>query len=261
MDSKKIIINADDFGRSVEINDAIIESFRKHVITDTSVMATCKVGLSDLKNKIGSLTDKQVFQHVGCHLCLTLGKPLTQEMNSTKYVKDGEFIDSFKIKKSIFLDKHERNLVYNELQAQIHRIRETLGVNISHIDSHQHVHFGLDLLPIVVKLCKEEKIPYLRIPSNSKGLSLKSKIATWLKISYIKLHGIKTVDFFGAPSQILSSYKKNTGVVEAMVHPMYNSKGEIVNKVRIHEADQCEILELQMSAFEDYKKETYSNLL
>lgn len=261
MDSRKIIINADDFGRSVEINDAIIEAFRKDIITDTSVMATCEDGFFDLKNRMELLSDINALQRVGCHLCLTLGNPLTQEMLSTKYVRQGEFIDSFKIQRSIVLTKEERRIVYHELQAQIRKVRESLGVSISHLDSHQHIHFGLDLLPIVVRLCKKEKIPYLRIPSNSKELSLKSRISTWLKISYIKMHGIKTVDFFGAPGQILSSYKKNTGVVEAMVHPMYNSKGEIINKVRIHEADHCENLESQMKAFENYKKESYSKLI
>ena len=46
---KKIIINADDYGRNEQINKAIAESFQKEMISDVSVMTTCADGMQHLK--------------------------------------------------------------------------------------------------------------------------------------------------------------------------------------------------------------------
>ena len=260
MTNKKIIINADDLGRSPEINNAILSSFQKGLITDMSVMVTCENGIDDLKKKLAHSVD--CLDAVGCHLCLTLGNPLTDEMKGLKWVdNEGQYIDVFRVPKSIFFNKRERDIIYKEFEAQLLYVRNTLNLTVNHLDSHQHIHFGLDLLPIVVKLCKKENIHYLRIPSCNKGLSIKSRIATRLKIIYIKLHGIKTVDFFGSPLQIMSFADESKKLVEAMVHPMFNSKGEIVNKVRIHKPDDCELLEKQVENLSYFTKEKFSSLV
>ena len=260
MRSKIIVINADDLGRSPEINDAIVKSFQQKIVSDASVMTTCKKGFEDLvyRKKKGQLTQ---LKGIGCHLCLTLGEPLCRESLSLKYVNNNKFKDIFDIHRSFFLRKEEREIIYNEFKTQVTVLREALELPISHLDSHQHIHFGLDLLPLVVKLCKEEAIPFLRIPSYNKELSKKSKIATKLKILYIRAHGIKTVDIFGSPQQVISSISDNTNTMEIMVHPMYNSKGEIVNKVRICDVDHCKNMREQVNVFENFTKSSYSQLI
>lgn len=255
----RIIINADDYGRSKEINAAINTAFEQGLITDTSIMATCKDGLDDLVENIDSYNHNLIIG-AGCHLCLTLGKPLTKGILNTRYVEGNELVDSSKLPKRLTLSKSERKVIYEELQVQIREIREKLHIQILHIDSHQHIHFGLDLLPLVVKLCKHEHIPYLRIPSYSKELSVKSKIATLLKIWYIRLNGIKVVDLFGSPNQIVNSPKRNKKIVEAMVHPMFNSNGEIVNKVRIHEANDCQKLSKDVERLKCFERTSYRSL-
>lgn len=258
--NNRIIINADDLGRSPEINDAIIQSFLNGIITDTSVMVTCQSGVEDLKKKIDNSAD--LLGEVGCHLCMSFGKPLTEDMKGLEYVDiEGNYIDAFKVPNRYYLNKRERKIIYKELETQLLYIRDILKLKVSHLDSHQHIHFGLGLLPVVVKLCRKNNIRFLRIPCYYKELPLKSRIARKLKNLYIRINGIKTVDFFGSPAQIMRYASEDSRLVESMVHPMYNSKGEIVNKVRIHEPDSCEILKTQVDSLSKYEKVSFSSLV
>lgn len=255
MKKQKLIINADDYGRSPEINNAIRECFKNGLITDSSVMTTCPDGLNDLLIP-GNMDCLQ--KSAGCHLCLTLGAPLLSEMHRFKFVNAlGEYVE---LEKKLYnFTKEEKHIIYNEFMAQIEKLRQ-MGINITHIDSHQHIHLRMDLFPIVVKVCKDSHIPYLRIPSRPKDMGLKSRIATWIKTKYIKINGIKTVDFFGAPGQILSTVTERAKTIELMCHPTYNSRGVIVNKVRIHEADECQILVEQLEDFNEYESVSFSEI-
>lgn len=120
--------------------------------------------------------------------------------------KDGNFKQKYSAKRSLSQDV--KNAIREEFCAQIEALLSVDGFQITHMDSHQHIHFRPELLPIAISVCKAYKIPFMRIPSNSANLSLKSRIATYLKILYIRLHGIKVVDFFGSPAQILGVQKR-----------------------------------------------------
>lgn len=252
----RIVINADDYGRSHEINAAIKEAFEKGLITDTSIMTTCQNGLRDLLDNDGLSV---LNGSAGCHLCLTLGRPLTHEMNKTPFVNEqGEFFefDSRKIE----YDDDLRAIVYYELMAQIESVRK-LGIHVTHLDSHQHIHFDLELLPIFVRVCRESGVPFLRIPSNRKGLRLKSRLAVFMKILYIRSRHIKTVDFFGPPFAIRDSIKSSGTTVELMCHPMYDSNHRIVNKVRVNAVDDCVSLEKDVEYFSSWTKIGFNDMV
>lgn len=252
-----LISNADDFGRSPAINSAIRESFKKGLVSDTSIMVTCKEGVDELLEP-GNMD--VLNGAAGCHLTLTLGRPLTERIKNIPFiVKDGEFQEiPHKLPR---LSKEEIEAIHAEFIAQINYIKNVLGIEITHLDSHQHIHFDLQLLPIVVTVCKQAGIPYLRIPCRASNLSNKSKIATWLKAKYISLNGINVVDFFGAPGQIISSSNQKMKIIEMMCHPMYNTNMDIVNKVRINAVDDCVKLQEQMAPFTEYQLSNFNRLL
>lgn len=257
---QRIIINADDYGRSVSINEAIRSSFEQRIISDTSIMVTCREGLEDLYE---SRNLECLHGAAGCHLTLTLGSPVTSMESNLPFIdENGLFKDlscwSFK---PYTFSKTEKQIIYNEFMAQIDIVRNKLGLSISHLDSHQHIHMRLDLLPIVVKVCRDAKIPYLRIPSRAKSLSLKSKIATWTKARYIQFHRIRIVDFFGSTDQIITSVKPSMKTIELMCHPMYNTKKEIIDKVRGDVADECALLKNELFPLKDIPLIKHNQLL
>lgn len=256
MKKKNIIFNADDYGREIQINAAIQEAIKKGFVTDVSIMTTCHEGYQNLIEQGGfDIIDYKG----GIHLCLTLGKPLSKKILTTKLVdNEGGFRDK---SNCVLHVKNNKKAIEEEFCVQIEKLKEVSDFKVTHLDSHQHIHFDINILPIAVSLCKRYGIPCMRIPSYSKDLSLKSKMGTLLKIAYIKIRGIKVVDFFGSPSQIKGVSNRNYSTFELMCHPWYNSEGKIVNKVAIHEADNCNLLESDLAPFLHENKIKYNDII
>ena len=82
---QSIIINADDYGRSVSINEAIRSSFEQRIISDTSIMVTCREGLEDLYE---SRNLECLHGAAGCHLTLTLGSPVTSIKSNLPFIDE-----------------------------------------------------------------------------------------------------------------------------------------------------------------------------
>lgn len=254
---KAIIINADDYGRDALMNKAIREAYHDGLISDVSIMTTCPDGYNDLINNNGF---EPIGYNGGIHLCLTLGRSLSEMKDSSLVDKNGDFLKKYN--KRLFLSRKTKRAIREEFCAQIKALKSIDGFIITHLDSHQHIHFDLALLPIAVSVCREYRIPCMRIPSNSADLSIKSKIGSFLKKWYIKLHGIKVVDFFGSPFQIRGVSNRNYDSYELMCHPWYNSYGEIANKVAIKNADECNLLKNDLASFsESYTMINYSDFI
>jgi predicted glycoside hydrolase/deacetylase ChbG (UPF0249 family) len=63
----------------------------------------------------------------------------------------------------IFLGKTNMDEVRKELKAQILKVRDA-GFEITHLDSHEHVHMARPVMRIVLDLMKELGIRYIRVP-------------------------------------------------------------------------------------------------
>lgn len=120
-------------------------------ITGSSLMA-CGEYFDDA---VGMLSEMNISR-VGVHLTLT-GKfaPLTET---------GVFAEGYK---DIFIRTVTGTLnkehVRDEFRAQIEKVREA-GLDVSHLDSHEHVHMFGPITNICLELSEEYKIPYIRFP-------------------------------------------------------------------------------------------------
>ena len=131
---KKLIINADDFGYDVDATAAILELLRKQKISSTTIMANLarERDLKTLKNINGIST--------GIHVNLNAGRPLCHRKEVASLVdKRGKFYESSKLLTRFMLGKIKISEIEKEITSQIKRLRE-MGINISHADSHQHIH-------------------------------------------------------------------------------------------------------------------------
>jgi predicted glycoside hydrolase/deacetylase ChbG (UPF0249 family) len=59
--------------------------------------------------------------------------------------------------------------VKKELDHQIQKVKDH-GINISHLDSHQHIHMLPEILKITLNLAKKYSIPAIRYPQEKKGV-------------------------------------------------------------------------------------------
>lgn len=157
---RKLIVNADDFGLTSEINQGIIKVFREGILTSVSLVAS-----GEAFEEAVALIHQHPTLDVGVHLTLTGEKSvLPSEDIPTLVNTEGYF------RKSVLhficdylLNRINMDEVRRELRAQMQRIRQS-GISLSHIDSHEHFHILPEILPIVVQLAHEFRINAIRAP-------------------------------------------------------------------------------------------------
>ncbi|BCO07677.1 hypothetical protein GF1_00530 [Desulfolithobacter dissulfuricans] len=160
-DVVKVIINADDLGMDARTNELVFELMAKKKITSATIMAN------------GSACEEAVALHekfpacsFGVHLNLTSGMPLSGNLASLAPITDSD--GRFTGLDSLLYAPKTRILikgVYNELSLQIKKLL-SLGLDISHIDSHQHIHNIPSIFPAVKMLQKKYGIRRIRLSKN-----------------------------------------------------------------------------------------------
>lgn len=158
---KKLIVNADDFGLHSSINRGIIKGHEEGFITSTSIMPSAlayeeAVELAKAHPKLG----------IGIHLTLVGGVPsvLPKEKVSSLLDAQGLFVpDYVAFAKNYYTGRVKQQELEAELRAQIERALAA-GINITHIDSHQHTHVLPGINSLVTRLAKEYNIRAMRIP-------------------------------------------------------------------------------------------------
>ncbi|MBV8219223.1 MAG: ChbG/HpnK family deacetylase [Solirubrobacterales bacterium] len=107
MSVRRLIVNADDFGFAIGVNDGIVEAHVSGIVTSTSLM----VGWPAAAHAVELARDHPRLS-VGLH-----------------YVEDGPEID-------------EPGHAARTFAAQLARFRELTGSDPTHVDSHHHVHMS-----------------------------------------------------------------------------------------------------------------------
>lgn len=217
----KVIINADDFGLTQSCTEAIAQSFRDGLITDTTLVAN-----GAAFDEAAQLGATEFIDKIGIHFNLTEGKPLTESIKLLPAFCNNGFFHGM-INRAKLLNKLERQAVYEELSAQCHKVIKA-GIKITHADSHHHIHTGIFFAPIVFKVCRENGIKTIRLHRNIGSISWLKKIVKVL-YNFILKKSFRTTDYMGGADDI--DYKRTLkGTVEIMVHPDLDSQGEIVDR-------------------------------
>lgn len=157
---KKLIVNADDFGLTEGVNRAIIEGHKKGIITSTTLMANGRAFNSAVT---AALTTPELG--IGVHLNVTQGLPVSPAFMVPSIVtSEGAFYRSPAFVARRFLARKAKlSDAERELRSQIEKVASA-GINITHLDSHKHIHLLPPIFTIVVKLAREFGIKCVRCP-------------------------------------------------------------------------------------------------
>ena len=158
---KQLIVNADDFGLHPLINAGIIKGHQEGFITSTSLMPSAPCWQEAVR-----LAKENPRLGIGVHLTLVGGVPsvLPKEQVSSLLDDDGLFLpDYVAFAKRYYSGAVKKAELEAELRAQFERAL-SCGVNITHIDSHQHTHVLPGINSLVLKLSNEYNIIRVRIP-------------------------------------------------------------------------------------------------
>ncbi len=156
---KQLIINADDFGRHNLINRAVQDAFQKGCLRSATIMPG-GVAFDDAVKKARSLDGLGV----GIHLTLANGNPILPPSEiPTLVTAEGKFHDNHAAFLKLYLQK-KINLdeVRAELAAQIEKVKRA-DLNLTHVDSHQHLHHVPGIIDIVLELADAAGIHAIRI--------------------------------------------------------------------------------------------------
>ena len=74
--ARNVVVNADDFGMSRQINEAILQAFEKGLISSATLMAN----MPAFEEACQLVRQDHLQRRIGLHLNLTEGKPLTADI-------------------------------------------------------------------------------------------------------------------------------------------------------------------------------------
>lgn len=134
---KKIIINADDFGLSRSVNQAIIDVYLRGNLTSATLMVNMPGTLEAV-----AMAKAHPGLSVGLHFCLTEGQAMTGMSSLTD--ASGRFFSRQALIARCASGKVRQADIRREFQAQVDFFAAH-GLTLAHIDSHQHCH----MMPVI----------------------------------------------------------------------------------------------------------------
>ncbi len=205
--TRSIVVNADDLGRTVGINEGIFEAHERGLVTSATLM----VNFPAAGDAAAELT-RHARLGVGLHVTLTGATPaLPLDEVPSLVDAEGRFP-----RKPELIERFEPAEVTAEIRRQLAIFVELTGRLPTHLDSHHHAHREPVVLDALVAVARAHRLPVRRSSE-----TIAARLAA---------EGLATTDafverFIGDDArldvllEILASL--GPGVTEIMCHPGY----------------------------------------
>jgi predicted glycoside hydrolase/deacetylase ChbG (UPF0249 family) len=135
---RELIVNADDFGMSVGINEGIVDAHINGILTSASLMVRRPAAEHAI-----TIAKSHPELSIGLHL----------DLCEWVYEQD-EWQLSYEV-----VSLSDERAIKNEVQRQLETFGSLVGKSPSHIDSHQHVHRSDPIRSIVLAEARRLDIP------------------------------------------------------------------------------------------------------
>ena len=209
---KKLVVNADDFGFTRDVNAGIVEAHRNGILTATTLMA-----VGEAFDDAVRLAKETPTLDIGCHLVLVQGPGLPQTIP--------QLVQAVALR---------RIPIYEELSRQVRRIVDA-GLSPTHLDTHKHTHLLPPVLEAVARISEEFRIRWVRrpfdFPLQPGGVGWKNRLIRMTSghfRSSLDRHHCRSTDWF-AGFRLTGHYRSSDlveviralpeGSTEFMCHP------------------------------------------
>lgn len=149
---KRLIVNADDFGRTSGVNAGVLEAHLSGVVTSATVMVlepAAEEGVSEARTRAPRLS-------LGLHFVLTGGGlPASTPDRIPSLLVDGRFPRSAES----LPPELPREEISRELEAQISLFEKMAGSPPSHLDSHHHSALHPSVQPVFAEAARRRGLP------------------------------------------------------------------------------------------------------
>lgn len=185
MPVRRLIINADDLGLTLGVNQAIAEAHSQGVVTSSTLMANGRAFEQAVQ-----IAHSSPNLSVGCHAVLVDGAPVARpeqvrcmlapvgrEVLPFQRMRSGavravaataggrrKFYDGFgQVAMLSLRGKLNKAQIANEVAAQIEKIQHA-GIQVSHVDAHKHLHMLPDVAEGIMAAAHETGVKAIRNP-------------------------------------------------------------------------------------------------
>jgi len=164
---KQLIVNGDDFGLALPVNEAIEIAHRKGILSSASLMVA------------GGAADDAIARahrlprlRVGLHLVLVEGRPvLPPEQLPDLVDRNGEFSRNLLAAGlRFFFRPGVRRQLEAEIRAQFEAFARS-GLALDHVNAHNHMHFHPTLLDLMLRVGRDFGLGAVRVPYEPPGAS------------------------------------------------------------------------------------------
>lgn len=222
----RVILHADDFGYDKDTTGATIDLLDKGILSSATIMS--KMPATDIALEYAKVHPEKSF---GVHLTFVDGlEPCSRDAISL-LDKNGVFLPSNTVRKKALMFNIKNADIVNESLSQIKALSD-VGINVSHLDSHGHLHKFPSFLFALKEITKLSGIDKVRRVQNIFVNKPKTSLTTILNrifATYIEKNFTSTKFFYMSANNFdtnwadtilkkMDELPKNS-VIEIGVHP------------------------------------------
>lgn len=172
----KLIVTADDFGISPEVNEAVVRGYRDGVLRHASLMVSGEAA----EEAVERARRECQGLGLGLHVVLCAGRSVLPASRLGELVDGrGRFPDDpVACGMRYFFDRRLERALEAELRAQFERFLG-FGLRPGHVDGHLNIHAHPVVYPLAQRLAREHGFQRLRLPGGELASSLRHSSRRW----------------------------------------------------------------------------------
>jgi hopanoid biosynthesis associated protein HpnK len=182
---RRLIVNADDFGRSHSINQAVIRAHQEGILTSASLMVN-EPGFDEAV----TLAKENPRLGIGLHLTLILGHSTLPLEKIPGLVNARNEFSRNPVSTGLrfYFNRRLREPLHAEIHAQFDRFRAT-GLPLDHVNGHLHFHLHPVVFRILMDDAEQLGIRHLRFTRDCLARSRRMTHGRWLyRIAHAAVH-------------------------------------------------------------------------
>ena len=166
---KGLVVTADDFGLSLEVNEAVERAHRGGILTAASLMVSAPAAADAIRR-----ARRLPRLRVGLHVVLVEGAATLARTRVAALVDgDGRFpAETARHGIGILCSSVRRRQLALEIGAQFAAFRAT-GLALDHVDAHRHFHLHPLLSGEIIRHALQHGAPFVRAPREPAGVLLR----------------------------------------------------------------------------------------
>jgi chitin disaccharide deacetylase len=173
---RRLIVNADDFGRSSSINQAVILAHREGILTTASLMVN-GVAVAEAVE----LARQNPQLGVGLHLTLLCGCSTLLPQEIPGLVSHGQAFSNDPVRTGLhyFFNRALVPQLQCEMAAQFEKFQQT-GLALDHVNGHLNLHLHPTVFRILIQNARGWGIRHVRLTRDPLWLNVRLARGRWL---------------------------------------------------------------------------------